>query len=130
MEPLTNVLRALADPTRCMILELLQTRGRSVIDLTQHFSMSRPAVSKHLAILREAKLVTSIRQGRQQIYELDVAPLSLAREWLDRFDAGAKKPVSPPRPGKRRPAKQPKTKRPQTPRPQAPTVDPDDWRCW
>ena len=120
MEPLTSVLRALADPTRCMILELLQTQGRSVIDLTQHFSMSRPAVSRHLAILREAKLVTSSPLGRQQIYELDATPLNLAREWLDRFDVGACEPVSPPRPVQRRPVR----RRP------APVFDREDWRCW
>lgn len=112
MDPLTNTLRALADPTRCKILELLQRGNRSVNDLAQHFSMSRPAVSKHLAILREAELVASRRQGRQQIYELDAGPLAQAREWLDRFDSGTAEP------------------RPLARRAPRPAGGPDDWRCW
>lgn len=114
--PLKNVLRALADPTRCKILELLQTGSRSVNELAQHFSMSRPAVSKHLSILRQAELVTSRRQGRQQIYDLDVAPLGDVREWLSRFDSGARerpRATSQAR-GVRRPV----------------TATTDDWRSW
>ncbi len=111
MDSLNNVLRALADPTRCKILELLQDDSRSVNDLAQHFSMSRPAVSKHLSILREAELVTSRRQGRQQIYDLHAEPLGLAREWLDRFDSGTSEPQAPVR---------------RIPR----AAGRDDWRCW
>lgn len=112
MDPLTNTLRALADPTRCKILELLHKDSRSVNDLAQHFSMSRPAVSKHLAILREAELVASRRQGRQQIYEMDATPLEQACEWLRHFDAEENEP-----------------RRPQ-PRILKPSGRSDDWRCW
>lgn len=112
MDSLTSTLRALADPTRCKILELLRADSRSVNDLAQHFSMSRPAVSKHLAILREAELVVSRRQGRQQIYELDMAPLRHVREWLGGFEAGA---AEPRRPARRMPPAAARR---------------DDWRCW
>ncbi len=110
-DSLTSTLRALADPTRCKILELLQVDSRSVNDLAQHFSMSRPAVSKHLSVLREAELVVSRRQGRQQIYDMDPAPLRHVQEWLRRFDAG----TSEPRSSVRRPSR---------------ASGRDDWRCW
>ncbi len=110
----TAILRAVSDPTRCTILELLQEGSRSVTDLADHFSMSRPAVSKHLGILREAGLVTSHRQGRQQIYELNAAPLRQAREWLGRFDR--RETESPP-------------PRPRT-RIRRPAAGRDDWRAW
>ncbi len=112
MDSLANTLRALADPTRCKILELLHKDSRSVNDLAQHFSMSRPAVSKHLSILREAELVASRRQGRQQIYEMDAAPLKEARDWLGRFKAETDEP---PLPAAKLPRK---------------ADGRDDWRCW
>ena len=114
-DPLTT-LRALADPTRCRILELLHRESQSVSDLARHFSMTRPAVSKHLAILREAELVSSRRQGRQQIYELDPAPLAEIRAWLSRFDAGAKAAGVETRPPARRAPRSPSGR--------------DDWRSW
>ncbi len=118
MEPLNNTLRALADPTRCKILELLAAGNRSVNELAQHFSMTRPAVSKHLSVLRDAELVASRRQGRQQIYQLDAAPLGAVREWLDRFDAGSDEPEPEAAPESRaRPGRRPAAKR-------------DDWRSW
>ncbi len=108
MEAPTTILRAVSDPTRCKILELLREGNRSVTDLANHFSMSRPAVSKHLGILREAELVASHRQGRQQIYELDASPLRRAREWLSGFE---------PRDARPRRRRRPAGKR-------------DDWCCW
>ena len=117
MDSLANTLRALADPTRCKILELLQEDSHSVNDLAQHFSMSRPAVSKHLSTLREAELVTSRRQGRQQIYEMDPAPLAQAREWLGRFETKTDETANDePEPSTRRPPRR--------------TGDREDWRCW
>ncbi|MCP3960800.1 MAG: winged helix-turn-helix transcriptional regulator [bacterium] len=82
MDELTATTRALADATRRTVLELLRDGGQSVSDLARHFSMSRPAVSKHLAILRDSGLVSARREGRQQIYELDAAKLEPVREWL------------------------------------------------
>ena len=114
MDALSSTLRAVSDPTRCKILELLREDSRSVTDLANHFSMSRPAVSKHLGILREVGLVTSRRQGRQQIYELEAAPMAEARAWLGRFEL--------PEPGPRLPRTRVRI------RPAA--AGGDDWRCW
>ncbi len=85
MDILTQILRALGDPTRRAVLGLLSTRNRSVTDLAEHFSMSRPAVSKHLGILRDAGLVKAQRDGRKQIYQLDASTLRPVREWLEPF---------------------------------------------
>ncbi len=117
MEPPTQILRALADPTRCRILELLADGSRSVNELAQHFSMSRPAVSKHLSILRDAELVASRRQGRQQIYDLDTRPLGQVREWLGRLDAGGPEPAPEPAEPVSRARRRPAAGR-------------DDWRAW
>ena len=120
MEPPTHILRALADPTRCRILELLADGSRSVNELAQHFSMSRPAVSKHLSILREAALVASRRQGRQQIYDLDASPLGQVREWLDSFDVAESALELAPEPSVAKP----------TPRRRPAGAGRGDWRAW
>ncbi len=120
-DPLANTLRALADPTRCKILELLHQGSRSVNDLAQHFSMTRPAVSKHLALLRDAELVSSRRQGRQQIYELERAPLAEVRAWL-RGLADGDGDGDKAQPTRRRPGSSAR----RVPRPGGE----DDWRCW
>ena len=126
MDPLPSALRALADPTRCKILELLREGGRSVKELAEHFSMSRPAVSKHLSILREAELVASRRQGRQQIYDLNAAPLGPVREWLAGFEADES-----PAPAERPPRAAKRKRRTSRAAQRAPRVTrQDDWRCW
>ena len=84
MDSLTQILRALSDPTRRAVLDLLAKGSLSVTDLAKQFELSRPAVSKHLGILREAGLVVARRQGRRQIYELDTAALKPVHEWLGR----------------------------------------------
>lgn len=120
MDTLTSTLRAVSDPTRRTILDLLEKRSRSVTDLAQHFSMSRPAVSKHLGILREAGLVISRREGRQQIYELDAAPLASAREWLEHHAPGFEAATVP----EGGPRQQARTARRAVP------AGGEDWRCW
>ncbi len=122
MDSLTSTLRAVSDPTRRAILDLLRKRSRSVTDLAQHFSMSRPAVSKHLGILRQAELVISRREGRQQIYELDASPLAPARQWLEQHAPRRNAPPPGPAAAPRR-RKQPR-------RPRQPAAGRDDWRCW
>ena len=79
---------ALADPTRRRILELLRDeRSLAAGDIAQRFpKISRVAVSKHLRVLREAKLVRSRKAGRERHYTLDPKPLAtIYREWLERF---------------------------------------------
>lgn len=74
--------RALADPVRRQILVRLRSGGRSVQELASEFPISRPAVSKHLRILREGGLVTEHREGRHRIYELVASSVGRARRWL------------------------------------------------
>ncbi len=76
---------ALADPVRRAILEELQRHPRSAGEIARRFPISRPAVSRHLRILRAAGLVSVTRQGRQQIYRLEPKPLSELDAWLVQF---------------------------------------------
>ncbi len=80
-----NVLGALADPTRRAILEELHRRPRSVGGLAGRVPVSRPAVSQHLRVLKEARLVRERREGTRHIYSLDPTGLAELRGYLDRF---------------------------------------------
>jgi DNA-binding transcriptional ArsR family regulator len=86
------VFQALGHPTRRILLEELAAHNdQTLFQLTvglinkHHLEISRQAVTKHLAILREAGLVTASSRGRTTVHHLDPAPLSAAREWLTRF---------------------------------------------
>ncbi len=124
MDALTATLKALADPTRRTIVEILRTGSRSVSDLVEHFSMSRPAVSKHLSILRDAGLVRAKRDGRQQIYRLDAKALEPVRKWLEPFGRGGERRAAA---SKRPPRRQTAPKRPAPRRRPGRT---DDWKSW
>ena len=76
------VFKALADPTRREILALLRERRRAAGEIAAHFSVSRPAISKHLRLLRGARLVAETRAGRERLYQLNAAPLKSVDEWL------------------------------------------------
>lgn len=75
----------LGDPTRRSIVERLRRGPAPVIDIATGLPVSRPAVSKHLKLMREAGLVRVHVQGTRHLYELDLSALSEVREWLDRF---------------------------------------------
>jgi DNA-binding transcriptional ArsR family regulator len=77
--------RAVADPTRRAVLDYLRGRPHSVNELADYFDVSRPAISKHLRIMREARVVRERRDGRNRIYEIDAAGLHAIREYFDRF---------------------------------------------
>ena len=79
-----EVFEALADPTRRRIVELLAEEERSVGDLASHFLSSRPAISKHLRVLREAGVVDSRGEAQRRIYRLEPAALGEAEGWLAR----------------------------------------------
>lgn len=72
---MSRVFKALSDPTRRRILELLRQRPMSAGDLADHFKVSKPAMSAHFAVLREAGLVDSQKQGKSVIYELQLSVL-------------------------------------------------------
>jgi DNA-binding transcriptional ArsR family regulator len=80
-----DIFRAIADPTRRAILDRLRAGPAPVNDLAADFSQSRPAISKHLRVLRDARLVTEQRVGRERLYQLDPAPLQRAAGWLEGY---------------------------------------------
>jgi DNA-binding transcriptional ArsR family regulator len=81
-----DVFHAVADPTRREILELLATADMPVHRLARHFNISRPAISAHLRVLREAHLVSERKSGRERVYSLIPGPLREVRMWIAYFD--------------------------------------------
>lgn len=79
--------RALADPTRREILRLLRGRQQTVNQIAGHFRMTRPAVSKHLRVLRAAGLVVTRRHGTARPCELNAKPLRAIHDWLQDYQA-------------------------------------------
>ena len=80
-----NGFSALADPTRRDIFERLARRPRAVGELAEDLPVSRPAVSQHLRVLRDAGLVTDSRDGSRRVYRVDPHGVAGMREYLDRF---------------------------------------------
>jgi len=76
---------ALADPTRRAVLDLLRAGTRPAGDIARAFTISRPAISKHLRILRRAHLVEERREGRHRMYHLNPEPLKAVDSWLDQY---------------------------------------------
>jgi DNA-binding transcriptional ArsR family regulator len=76
---------ALADPMRRDLVERLARRPASVGDLARGLPISRPAVSQHLKVLKDAGLVRDTAQGARRIYAIDPAGLGAVRQWLDRM---------------------------------------------
>lgn len=75
-------LRALADPTRRKILELLKNGRLAAGEIAERFDMTAAAVSRHLAVLKEADLIRDTRQGKYIIYELNASVLEEIMLWL------------------------------------------------
>lgn len=80
------VFRAIADPTRRNILTLLSDGERSLNDISAEFDMTRPAISKHLNILREGRLIRVRKQGRQRLHRLQPYALKAVSDWVGFFD--------------------------------------------
>jgi DNA-binding transcriptional ArsR family regulator len=76
---------ALGDPTRRAIFERLADRPRAVGELAGHLPVSRPAVSQHLKVLKEAGLVRDRREGNRRIYQLDPVGVGALRAQLEQF---------------------------------------------
>jgi len=85
---LDHLFTALADPTRRALLANLERGDAPVHALAADFSVSRPAISKHLAVLRGAGLVRETKRGRENVYALERAPMEVAREWIAAFWRG------------------------------------------
>lgn len=82
-DEISRVFRALSDPTRREILRLLAGDGRSVQELTAVFSISQPAITKHLNVLDRAGLVSRRKDGRFRRCALRPGSLNRAQEWMD-----------------------------------------------
>jgi DNA-binding transcriptional ArsR family regulator len=80
-----QVLNALADPTRQRIVEMLAARELSAGDIAGQFDMSAPAISQHLKVLRDAKLVRVRADAQRRIYALDPEGFDEMDEWLTRI---------------------------------------------
>jgi DNA-binding transcriptional ArsR family regulator len=79
------VARAIADPVRRDILELLRDGPLTAGAIAERFSITRPAISRHLRVLREAGLVRADAVGRERVYALDATPLGELDGWLELF---------------------------------------------
>jgi DNA-binding transcriptional ArsR family regulator len=77
--------QALADPTRRAVLDLLRRGSQPAGEIAQAFPVSRPAISKHLKLLRRAHLVREHREGRHRVYQLNPEPLRAIDTWLDQY---------------------------------------------
>ena len=82
-----DVFRAIADPTRRALLDRLRGGAAPVNALAAEFSQSRPAISKHLRVLRDARLVREQRVGRERLYQVDPKPLQRVAGWIEGYRA-------------------------------------------
>ena len=78
-------LATLADPTRRLLMERLRSGPRAVGELARGLPISRPAVSQHLKVLKDAHLVIDRAEGTRRVYQIDPAGLGEIRRWLDQF---------------------------------------------
>lgn len=76
-------MNALGDPTRRAVLERLRGGARSVGEIAEHLPVSRPAVSQHLRVLKQAGLVRDRRDGTRRLYRIDPEGLELLRSYVD-----------------------------------------------
>lgn len=81
----SDVFHAIADPTRRALLDRLRGGATPVKALAAEFSQSRPAISKHLRVLRDARLVSERRAGRERLYQLDPRPLQRVAGWIEGY---------------------------------------------
>ena len=80
-----DVFNAVADPTRRAILDRLRRGPAPVNDLASGFRVTRPAISKHLRVLRSARLVREKREGRQRIYQLEPERIQEVAKWAEEY---------------------------------------------
>ena len=79
---LQQTLKALSDPIRREILNLLKKRRMAAGEITAHFSVSAPAISRHLSVLKEADLIRDTREGKFIFYEINTSVLEETMLWL------------------------------------------------
>jgi DNA-binding transcriptional ArsR family regulator len=83
-----GVFKALADPSRRRLLDLLHAKnGQTLSELCEHLDMTRQAVSKHLALLETVNLVVTVRRGRQKLHYLNPVPIhEVAERWIGKYE--------------------------------------------
>lgn len=83
-----EVFKALADASRRSLLDRLHARnGQTLLELSDGLAMSRQAVTKHLAILEDADLVSSLRHGREKLHYLNPVPIhAIGERWIKKFE--------------------------------------------
>jgi DNA-binding transcriptional ArsR family regulator len=82
-----DLFRALADPTRLAVFECVARREMTVSDLTKRFDVSQPAISQHLAALRNGGLVSQRKEGRYVYYRADPAGMTPLIHWLSHYQS-------------------------------------------
>jgi DNA-binding transcriptional ArsR family regulator len=88
---LNDAFKALADPTRRKILDLLKQRSMNAGDIAAHFDMTKPSISNHLNVLKQANLVRDERRGQHIVYSLNTTVFQDVLKWiLDLQHAGGK----------------------------------------
>ena len=80
------VFKAIADPTRREILHMLRGGSRTVNGIASNFRTSRPAISRHLRLLRKAGLVVTQNKGTARICRLNARPLHVVRDWIREYE--------------------------------------------
>src|SRR6201996_531991 len=85
---LDDAFKALGDPSRRLLLDRLNERnGQTLRELCDGLDMARQSVSKHLAVLEAANLVTTVRRGREKLHYLNAAPINaIAERWMTQYD--------------------------------------------
>lgn len=83
--PLQETLRALADPTRRQIIQILKAGRLPAGDIVEHFKISAAAISRHLSVLKEAGLIRDTREGKYIYYEVNLSVLEELLSWLVDF---------------------------------------------
>lgn len=81
-----DAFRAIADPTRRAVLDLLRAGEQPVRELARSFRMTQPALSQHLRVLREAGLVAERRVGRERVYRLQAQQLKAVAQWVAPYE--------------------------------------------
>jgi ArsR family transcriptional regulator, arsenate/arsenite/antimonite-responsive transcriptional repressor len=87
---LNTIFRALDDPTRRRILELLRVKDLTAGEIADEFAMTKPSISHHLDILKQAGVVVAIRKGQYQLYSLNMSVMQDAIQWLLGLDRKGK----------------------------------------
>lgn len=87
ISPRRDIYQAIADPTRRAIIGLIALQAMTPNAIAEHFDSSRQAISKHLQILTECRLVKQEQKGREIYYKLEVAKMKEIDKWLEQFRA-------------------------------------------